>query len=735
MKKITRILKSAFLILMAIITVTPTYAALPGDDVLDMYNKNGIYYYNPEGSADDCNSSSTTLAGSDTAEKIWNFFIQQGFNDAQTAGLLGNGMAESGLVATRASNSSFWGLFQWGGGRKDRLFKKLSDAGLSKYTSPEYWGSDAEKKIPEVDYDKILQIELEHTMEEKDLNWQEEIKKANTPEMAAEIFLVLFERAVGGNSEVIYYAPYAGLLYQGTKARRDFAKEFYDKYAGKGVQSTGGVNGNAENGKNVTIIGDSITVGSKSALMEKFSDISESDINGRVSRPWSEGLTIAKSMNLKDIVVYALGSNSPGLTKAQVENTITTIGADKTIVFVTNYSGKNKNLYTSNNNIFKELAKANSNIIVADWAQTVDQNPETYLYSDLLHPNAAGANLFAETIWKAINSNTNENGCSINGEFQALVLGYAWPDYHPAPWHDRMPAYAEAVTQSISEGRYVGGSVAGVPGIDCGGFVTVLVQNSGLEPNYNDSRGATDTQEAWVKSHNWQLMNSSPGTKVDTSILQPGDVAFSDGHTFIYVGEIPGFNSVIASASYSTHGAGRAPMAGREDLTFGNGAIVRWYRNPNFHPAETPSFSNTVSGGTTTNNPPSGTELLSDHHITFYSSSASENSGNAGKNASSEYNNGYLAPGQAASNYLPLGTVVYVKTQSSGEASYANGKYFLITDRGAGKVDGDYNLDIFHDVAKSSDNNNSPYGSSSTAKIYKVAEGVSWSTFKAKYGW
>lgn len=735
MKKITRILKSAFLILMAIITVTPTYAALPGDDVLDMYNKNGIYYYNPEGSADDCNSSSTTLAGSDTAEKIWNFFIQQGFNDAQTAGLLGNGMAESGLVATRASNSSFWGLFQWGGGRKDRLFKKLSDAGLSKYTSPEYWGSDAEKKIPEADYDKILQIELEHTMEEKDLNWQEEIKKANTPEMAAEIFLVLFERAVGGNSEVIYYAPYAGLLYQGTKARRDFAKEFYDKYAGKGVQSTGGVNGNAENGKNVTIIGDSITVGSKSALMEKFSDISESDINGRVSRPWSEGLTIAKSMNLKDIVVYALGSNSPGLTKAQVENTITTIGADKTIVFVTNYSGKNKNLYTSNNNIFKELAKANSNIIVADWAQTVDQNPETYLYSDLLHPNAAGANLFAETIWKAINSNTNENGCSINGEFQALVLGYAWPDYHPAPWHDRMPAYAEAVTQSISEGRYVGGSVAGVPGIDCGGFVTVLVQNSGLEPNYNDSRGATDTQEAWVKSHNWQLMNSSPGTKVDTSILQPGDVAFSDGHTFIYVGEIPGFNSVIASASYSTRGAGRAPMAGREDLTFGNGAIVRWYRNPNFHPAETPSFSNTVSGGTTTNNPPSGTELLSDHHITFYSSSASENGGNAGKNASSEYNNGYLAPGQAASNYLPLGTVVYVKTQSSGEASYANGKYFLITDRGAGKVDGDYNLDIFHDVAKSSDNNNSPYGSSSTAKIYKVAEGVSWSTFKAKYGW
>lgn len=734
MKKIIRFLKSSLLIAVAIIT-TPTYAALPSDDVLDMFNKNGIYYYNPGGNEDNCNTSSTTLSGSDTAEKIWNFFIQQGFNDAQVAGLLGNAMAESSLIATASRNGSYFGLFQWGGGRKDKLFKKLQEADLSKYTSSEYWGHDADKKIPAADYDKIIQLELEQTIEEKDLNWQEEIKKANNPELAAEIFLTLFERAVGGDSEVLYYAPYAGRLYQGTKARRDYAKDFYNKYAGKGIQSSGKANGNAENGKNITIIGDSITVDSKNALMKKFSDISESDINGRVSRPWEEGNTVAKSMTLKDIVVFALGTNSAGLTKAQVEETISTLGANRTIVFVTNYDGNNQNQFISNNNLFKELAKSNSNIIVADWAETVAQNPETYLYGDKVHPNTAGAELFAETIWKAINANTNENGCSVNGEFQTLVLGYAWPEYHAPPWHDRMPAYAEAVTQSISEGRYVGGSVAGVPGIDCGGFVTILVQNSGLEPNYNDTKGATDTQEAWVKSHNWQLINSSASTRVDTSLLQPGDVAFSSGHTFIYVGEIPGFDSVIASASYSTHGSGRAPMAGKEDLTFGNGVIVRWYRNPNFHPGETPSSIANHAAGNISNSAPSGATLLDNHHITFYGAGASENGGNAGRNASSQYNNGNLAPGQAASNYLPLGTVVYVKTQPSGEASYANGKYFLITDRGAGKIDGDYNLDIFHDVAKPSDNNYPPYGSSSTAEIYKVAENVSWDTFKAKYGW
>ena len=216
-------------------------------------------------------------------------------------------------------------------------------------------------------------------------------------------------------------------------------------------------------------------------------------------------------------------------------------------------------------------------------------------FSDWIHPNAEGAKLFAETLFDAVNSNVNSKGCSITGEFASLVKAYAWPEYHPDQFIQRMPAYASAVSQSISEGRYVGGSVRGVPGIDCGGFVTIITQNSGLEPNYNDTKGATDTQEAWVKAHNWTLLNGSPSRQVDTSILQPGDVAFSNGHTFIYVGDIPGFDSKIASASYSTTGtSGRAPMAGREDLHFGNGAIVRWYRNPKYSSGSSLNYSNNL---------------------------------------------------------------------------------------------------------------------------------------------
>ena len=83
------------------------------------------------------------------------------------------------------------------------------------------------------------------------------------------------------------------------------------------------------------------------------------------------------------------------------------------------------------------------------------------------------------------------------------------------------------------------------------------------------------------------LLNDNPRATIDTSILQAGDVAFSDGsvgeagHTFIYVGNIEGFNSNIASASYSSDGTkGRAPMAAKDSLTksYSTNDPVRWYR-------------------------------------------------------------------------------------------------------------------------------------------------------------
>jgi hypothetical protein len=423
-----------------------------------------------------------------------------------------------------------------------------------------------------------------------DISWIDAIKETNDPETAAEIFLVTFERAVGGDDPIRLYPPYMGLLYQGTTARRNFAKQVYDEYSGKGV-SISVSQGNS--GKGVTIIGDSITVGSTAAIKEAMPDIADEQIDARVSRPWAEGLEIARSMKLEDTVVFALGTNNTTLSNSDIDELISIVGNNRTIVLLTNHGPAG---YETNNALFEEYAKQNSNIILADWNAEVSADPGKYLASDDVHPTAEGAKLFAQLISDAINGAVHNN-CKVSGEFQELVLSYAWPTYHPAPYIEKMPAYAAAVEQSIAEGRYTGGGDNGGPGIDCGGFVTILVQNSGLASDYNtDPAGPTDRQEQWAQQHNWVLINDSPSTPVDTSLLQAGDVAFSRGHTFIYVGEIPGFDSVIASASIGGSSA-RAPMAGTEGLLEGNGAIVRWYRNPQYNPQNTPGTRATTAGG------------------------------------------------------------------------------------------------------------------------------------------
>ena len=70
-------------------------------------------FYNPLDCVGGKSGGSTILPGNDTKEKMWNYFIGKGFNDAQTAGILGNAFGESGFIISRASNSSYWGLFQW----------------------------------------------------------------------------------------------------------------------------------------------------------------------------------------------------------------------------------------------------------------------------------------------------------------------------------------------------------------------------------------------------------------------------------------------------------------------------------------------------------------------------------------------------------------------------------------------------------------------------------------------
>lgn len=164
--------------------------------------------------------------------------------------------------------------------------------------------------------------------------------------------------------------------------------------------------------------------------------------------------------------------------------------------------------------------------------------------------------------------------------FAGKVLEYAWPDYKNPTEGSRppeMPGWTTAWQAADKAGRYVGGD--DYRGIDCGGFVTTLLIDSGFDPTYNhgslESQGAgyTVIQEAWLRA-NWTNLGNAGS--IDPATLQPGDVAIKSGegrsgHTYVYVGSIPGFNSTVASASLDE----RAPMAGRENPT---NSEFDWFR-------------------------------------------------------------------------------------------------------------------------------------------------------------
>jgi hypothetical protein len=229
----------------------------------------------------------------------------------------------------------------------------------------------------------------------------------------------------------------------------------------------------------------------------------------------------------------------------------------------------------------------------------------------------------------------SSNGCAptsdTSGGFAATVEKYVWP-YEwrsgkglgavtlPGTTSAQLPTTAKSLTaaygaaiakanhtyfdkkgakSSTKTGDYKHKLYTGYAdsGVDCGGFVTRLVQDSGLDPYYNmvDAEGTvyngyTKIQEGYLlHSKRWQAIESGQ----PSSYYKPGDVAMQDSHTLIFVGEISTFWPVkggtpvdpsskaaksgtrkvlLASASLNK----RAPMADKDEKV-GSSAYT-WYR-------------------------------------------------------------------------------------------------------------------------------------------------------------
>lgn len=204
---------------------------------------NVIYNALPGGSAQ-------TATGSSAQEIIWSFFINQGFNEIQVAGIMGNAYTESNFTpsAHSSDNPHMWGLFQWTDQYPsegwNRLYPILQEKGYSKYIEDrQYWkylSDNAEGKLmPIEDLRGMLEVEMQFAMEyggAAGKSWIDEIKKADTIPLATEIFLVKLEGATGlghnGDGYISHYDKYKGRAYQDVQKRITAAEEAYSKFTG-----------------------------------------------------------------------------------------------------------------------------------------------------------------------------------------------------------------------------------------------------------------------------------------------------------------------------------------------------------------------------------------------------------------------------------------------------------------------------------------------------------------------
>ena len=274
----------------------------------------------------------------------------------------------------------------------------------------------------------------------------------------------------------------------------------WDFFSANGIYYYDPEGGSAEctthtNGSNITTIGDSLTKGSKDAILAL---LPEADIHSQVSKRFGSGsdeamsssntdanpsgISIAKYLiaenQLQSTVVFALGSNNMPLTQAQIDDALALFGNNRQIFFITNYdaSGKNSSYYDTNNSLFNTAAE-NSNVHVIDWAAAASADPAAYLSNDGLHPTAAGQELFAELISDAVGGSTSTTS-GLNGNYTNYAGDQVLTDSQITLLQSNVPIYEQAI-QNTGAGQH---------GINWQFMATLHYQETGLN-RYNPDNG------------------------------------------------------------------------------------------------------------------------------------------------------------------------------------------------------------------------------------------------------
>lgn len=151
------------------------------------------------------------------------------------------------------------------------------------------------------------------------------------------------------------------------------------------------------------IIGDSITERSKNEIKDKLDDV---DIDSKVGRQFSQGVSILEGKNIDDYdnIVLALGSNGT-YTKEDVEKAKDIVDGKPLILM--RIGGKGILTVEETN---KVLDESNPDGII-DWKGKVDAN-EDLLDADGIHPSEEGTKAFADAIAEALSGTSSDMSAS-----------------------------------------------------------------------------------------------------------------------------------------------------------------------------------------------------------------------------------------------------------------------------------------------------------------------------------
>ena len=156
----------------------------------------------------------------------------------------------------------------------------------------------------------------------------------------------------------------------------------------------------------VSIVGDSIVVAVSPELYDKMP---EAQIDAQEARTIDKALPIIKSMGtsgqIRKTLVLSVTANSTFMD-GQLDQVLEAMPADSKLVLVTGYGPRNLTWIENSNVLIKDFASKHSDrVVLADWNSAIRKALKTQdglISSDGVHPEAAGQELYAQVLEKAI---------------------------------------------------------------------------------------------------------------------------------------------------------------------------------------------------------------------------------------------------------------------------------------------------------------------------------------------